>query len=201
MPSCASCSRSRASGRSCRKPGLIIRAVGQQFPAPEPDEEIEILALDALGGGAARGFRERGMRDAERRRVAAQRRQPIEQRLVGRARQAARRAACIPGRARHRPPRGRRHSDAARCRDRDAARCDRRRSPPRRRARAPQECAPSWIPKVGKCQFFGQARRRRRRHELLRRGPYRAWTFFFVIPIQLQEFAPAARRRVNSSRL
>ena len=48
--------------------GEIVRAVGQQFAAAEPDEEIEIFALDALDAGFAGGLRERGMRHAERRR-------------------------------------------------------------------------------------------------------------------------------------
>src|SRR5262245_16993988 len=48
-----------------QKSRLIIRAVGQQFPAPEPDKEVEVLALGALRGCAAGGFRKRSMRDAE----------------------------------------------------------------------------------------------------------------------------------------
>src|SRR5262245_15930096 len=34
--------------------GEIIRAVREEFAATEPDEQIEVLALDALGAGAAR---------------------------------------------------------------------------------------------------------------------------------------------------
>ena len=52
--------------------GQIVRRVGQQLAAAEPDEQVEVFALDALDGGLARGLRQRGMCDAERRRVAAQ---------------------------------------------------------------------------------------------------------------------------------
>ena len=53
--------------------GEIVGAVGQQFAAAEPDEEIEIFALDLLDRRRrAAASRERDMRDAERRRIAAQ---------------------------------------------------------------------------------------------------------------------------------
>ena len=67
--------------------GEIVRAVGQQFAAAEPDEQVEVLALDALDRGFARGLRERGMRDAERRRIAAQAGEALQQLCVRRARQ------------------------------------------------------------------------------------------------------------------
>src|SRR5436189_3270327 len=52
--------------------GEIVGGVGQQFAAAESDEQVEILALDAIDGGFAGGLRERCMRDTERRRGAAQ---------------------------------------------------------------------------------------------------------------------------------
>ena len=70
-----------------QEPGEIIRAVGQQFAAAEPDEEIEELALGRVRVGAARRLRERRMREPERARVAAQGRQARQQRGIGRARE------------------------------------------------------------------------------------------------------------------
>ncbi len=67
--------------------GEIIRSVGQQFAAPETDEEIEIFALDALDIGALRRLRECGMRQSERARIAAQRGEARKQRGIRRARQ------------------------------------------------------------------------------------------------------------------
>ena len=67
--------------------GQIIRGVGQQFAAAEPDEQVEELALDALDRGFAGGLRQRGMRDAERRRVAAQAGETLQQLRVRRARE------------------------------------------------------------------------------------------------------------------
>ena len=46
--------------------GEIIGAVGQQLAAAEPDEEIEVLALDLVRRGVFRGLGERGMREPER---------------------------------------------------------------------------------------------------------------------------------------
>jgi hypothetical protein len=83
-----------------QKPGEIIRAVGQEFPAPEPDEEIEIFALDALGAGSGGGLRKRRRRaDWRRRSIRRDGGAGID--LVH-ARAAAT-AARIPVRARHRP--------------------------------------------------------------------------------------------------
>ena len=68
--------------------GEIVRAVGQQLAAPEPDEEIEILALDALGIGAAarpRRARHAPARAGSHRRASV--REPLEQRGVRRARE------------------------------------------------------------------------------------------------------------------
>jgi hypothetical protein len=65
--------------------GQIIRAVRQQLAAAEPDEQVEILALDALGGRCARGFGKRGMGDAKWSCVAAQFRQIGEQSRIRRA--------------------------------------------------------------------------------------------------------------------
>ena len=65
-----------------QEPREIIRAVGQEFPAPEPDEEIEIFALDTLGAGSCSGLRERGMGGAERARVAAQFGETVEQESI-----------------------------------------------------------------------------------------------------------------------
>ena len=52
--------------------GEIVRGVGQQFAAAKSDEQVEVLALDTLDGGLAGRLRESGMRDTERRRIAAQ---------------------------------------------------------------------------------------------------------------------------------
>jgi hypothetical protein len=67
--------------------GEIIRAVRQQLAAAEPDEEIEILALDPLDIAAARSLCQRGMRQSKRARVAAQLREAVEQRRIGGARE------------------------------------------------------------------------------------------------------------------
>ena len=50
--------------------GEIIRAVGQQFAAPETDEEIEIFAPHALRVCPLRRLGQAGMRQPERARVA-----------------------------------------------------------------------------------------------------------------------------------
>ena len=65
--------------------GEIVRGVGQQFAAAQPDEQIEELALDALDCGFACGLRERGMRDTERCRVATQAGETRQQFCVRRA--------------------------------------------------------------------------------------------------------------------
>jgi hypothetical protein len=52
-----------------QKSGKIIRTIGQEFPAPEADEEIEIFPLDTFGVGAA--IRERGMDKAQGTRITA----------------------------------------------------------------------------------------------------------------------------------
>jgi hypothetical protein len=52
--------------------GEVIRPVRQKLPAPKTDEEIEIFALDALDIGPFRRLRERGVRQSERARIAAQ---------------------------------------------------------------------------------------------------------------------------------
>src|SRR5262245_66286007 len=48
----------------------VIRSVRQKFPAPEPNEEIEIFALEALDIGALRRLCERDIRHSERARHA-----------------------------------------------------------------------------------------------------------------------------------
>src|SRR5207248_3280194 len=74
--------------QTCERPlmqetGNIIRAIGQEFPAPEADEEIEIFALDTPGVGAAGGIRERRVGEPERSSVAAQAGEAIQQWLIG----------------------------------------------------------------------------------------------------------------------
>src|SRR5690242_13317743 len=54
------------------KTGEVVRAIGKQLAAADADEEIEEFTLDRLGARSARGFRERRVRKAERRVVAAQ---------------------------------------------------------------------------------------------------------------------------------
>ena len=51
------------------------------------DEEIEKFAFDSFDGGAAGGFRQRGMGDAERTCIATQTGEPFEQRGIGRTHQ------------------------------------------------------------------------------------------------------------------
>ena len=78
--------RTQAGERSLvQESGQVIGFVRQQFSASEADEEIEILALDALARGAARRLRTRGMRQAERTCIAAQRGETLQQCAVGRA--------------------------------------------------------------------------------------------------------------------
>ncbi len=67
--------------------GEIVGAIGQQFPAPEPDEEIEIFALDALG-----------IRSLPRRRRAQH--APARAESHRRARRRARSSSACVGRAR-----------------------------------------------------------------------------------------------------
>ena len=111
----------------------IVGRVGQQLAAAEADEEIEILAPDALGIGPRGGFAERRMCDAERAWIAAQSAPGAPATRHRGCAQAASRAARIPARARHRLRRrrcqrlakrsGRKHSARdARCRlDREHA--------------------------------------------------------------------------------
>ena len=61
------------------KAGEIVRGVRQKLAAPEPDEEIEILALDARQVRSRGGFGERDMRDAERAGIAAEPRKARKQ--------------------------------------------------------------------------------------------------------------------------
>src|SRR5262249_35199534 len=75
----------------------VVRTVRQQFPAAEPDEEIEILALNALRRGPARRLRELHLRNNERSRIAAQTGEAIEQGLIGRARQCERKQRIFLG--------------------------------------------------------------------------------------------------------
>jgi hypothetical protein len=79
-----------------QKSGEIIRAIGQEFPSPEPDEEIEIFALDALGAGSCGGLRKRGMGGAERARVAAQSSEAVEQGSIRCAREQKRQQRVFP---------------------------------------------------------------------------------------------------------
>ncbi len=62
-----------------QEPGEIVGAVGQKLAAPEADEEVEILALDARGIGPAGRLGERGVGQSDRRSVAAQAAQPVQQ--------------------------------------------------------------------------------------------------------------------------
>ena len=67
--------------------GEIVRGVGQKLAAPEPDEEIEILALDAREIRSRRGFGESDMRDAERAGIAAEPRKARKQVGIGSTRE------------------------------------------------------------------------------------------------------------------
>ena len=62
-----------------QKAGEIVRAVGQQLAAAEPDEEIEIFAAGAFGVRRARRRGERRMRKPERRWIDLQRTEPAQQ--------------------------------------------------------------------------------------------------------------------------
>ena len=70
-----------------QEPGNVVGAVGHQFAAADADEQIEKFALDFRGVGAARRFRETDMRGTERRRIAAQRGQPLQKFRIRRTRQ------------------------------------------------------------------------------------------------------------------
>jgi hypothetical protein len=69
------------------KAGQIIRTVGQELAAADADEEIEKLARDLFGARPARGLRQCGMRNTERRCIAAKLGDPPEQRGIRSARQ------------------------------------------------------------------------------------------------------------------
>ena len=64
--------------------GEIVGAVRQQFAATDADEQFKKLALDPLRTGGGRRIGEREMREPERTGIAAQRREPVEKRGVGR---------------------------------------------------------------------------------------------------------------------
>ena len=49
-----------------------MRTVGQELATPDADEEIEKLACDLFGARPFRGFRQRAMRNAERRGIAVE---------------------------------------------------------------------------------------------------------------------------------
>ena len=68
-----------------QEPGEIIRPIRQQFAAADSYEQIEELALDALDGRICCCLRKRRMRDTERRRIAAQLRNLLQQGGVRRA--------------------------------------------------------------------------------------------------------------------
>ena len=142
--------------------GEVEGPVGQQFAASKPDEQIEVFALDPLHRGLRRGFGQFDMRDAERRRIAAQRRELLQQRRIGRAHQQAWRAARIPARARCRSRRPSAQLHRALDKDRAATPCDRRRSRLRRRARARREPCPSWKRMAAKCQRAARVWKHRR---------------------------------------
>ena len=149
--------------------GEIIRTVGQQFAAPDPDEEIEEFALDARRrrcGSRPRRAPHAQRRAASRRRAASPSRSSSA--CVRRARE-QRRQQRIFLRARRIDVVDRRRR---RCRrtDRAAAPRGRCRSPPRPRQPGRRECASSWTPRVVKYRIFGRARRRRRRHGSLHPG-------------------------------
>src|SRR5262249_50506561 len=63
----------------------VIRSVRQKFPAPEPNEEIEIFALEALDIGALRRVCEPDMCQSERARIASQCAETLKQPGIGRA--------------------------------------------------------------------------------------------------------------------
>src|SRR5260221_9982752 len=64
------------------KAGQIIRTVGQEFAAPDADEEIEKLTRDLFGARPVRGLRQCGMRNTERRCIAAKLGDSLEQRCI-----------------------------------------------------------------------------------------------------------------------
>src|SRR5262249_31979581 len=66
-----------------QKSGEIIGGIGQKFPAPEADEEIEVFAPDSLDIGPAGGLGKRRMSQSDRRGIAAQRGELFEQSRVG----------------------------------------------------------------------------------------------------------------------
>ena len=56
-----------------QKPREVIRSIWHKFATAEPDEQVEIFAFDFFGRGALGGFGKRGVRQAERRGIGAQR--------------------------------------------------------------------------------------------------------------------------------
>jgi len=59
--------------------GKVVRAIRQQLAATEPDEEIEVLALDPLGCRLPRSIGQRRVCEPERARIPAQTGDPIKQ--------------------------------------------------------------------------------------------------------------------------
>src|SRR5437870_1069273 len=64
------------------KAGQVVRTVGQEFAAADPDEEIEKLTLDLFGTRSVRGLGQRCVRNTEQRCLAAKLGEPREQRRI-----------------------------------------------------------------------------------------------------------------------
>ena len=87
MPSAAKILAQPRQRALVQEAGDVIGAVRHQFAAADADEQIEEFALDLAGVGIAGRVGEADMGDAERRRIAAQRGQPLQKCRVRRARQ------------------------------------------------------------------------------------------------------------------
>ena len=80
-----------------QKTGQVIGGIGQQFAAPEPDEQIEEFLADGAIVRGRRRCREFDMRDAEIGRVALQRGDAPERLGVGRLAEQQRQQAVFRG--------------------------------------------------------------------------------------------------------
>ena len=83
MPSCGKIVAQPRQRPLVQEAGQIVGAIGKKLAAAEPDEEIEIFALDPLGVRRARRLGERRMRQPERARVAVQAPEAAQQSAVG----------------------------------------------------------------------------------------------------------------------
>ena len=90
MPSAAEILAQARQRALVQEAGDVVGAVRHQLAAADADEQIEKFALDLGSVGTAGRVGETDMGDAQRRRIAAQRGQPLQKRRVRRSRQQCR---------------------------------------------------------------------------------------------------------------